>query len=166
MPTLIRLDAAGFRLSCNDWVTLGDEDDLVDGPVIVSAARFAAEADALLAGNRPVGVRLRAEDAVEPLAYDLPRIALIALEFPKFRDGRAYTAAQLLRTRYGFTGEIRAVGEVLREQAGFMIRCGFDAFEPADGSSPEDWTRAAGGFHHVYQAAADGRAPAFVERAQ
>lgn len=166
MPTLIRLDAAGFRLASNDWLDLGDEDEAVDGPILVSAARFAAQADELLTGNRPVGVRLRSEEPVEPLAYDLPRLALVALEFPKFRDGRPYTAAQLLRTRYGFTGEIRAVGEVLREQAGFMVRCGFDAFEPADGSGPEDWGRAAGLFRHVYQVAADGRPPAFVERAR
>ena len=89
---------------------------------------------------------------------------MVALAFPKFRDGRAYTSARLLRERFGFKGEVRAVGDVLREQAGFMVRCGFDAFEPADGSTPEDWERAAQRFRHVYQRAADGRAPAFAER--
>ena len=70
----------------------------------------------------------------------------------------------MLRERYGFTGEVRAVGDVLREQAGFMVRVGFDAFEPADGSTPEQWAHAAHRQRHVYQRAADRRAPAFAER--
>jgi uncharacterized protein (DUF934 family) len=61
-------------------------------------------------------------------------------------------------------GEVRAVGDVLREQAGFMVRCGIDAFEPADGSSPEQWEHVTRRFRHVYQRAADGRTPAFAER--
>jgi uncharacterized protein (DUF934 family) len=90
----------------------------------------------------------------------------VALAFPRYRDGRAYSSARLLRERYGFKGEVRAVGDVLREQAGFMVRCGFDAFEPADGSSPEVWERAARRFRLVYQRGVDGRPPAFVERGQ
>ena len=101
---------------------------------------------------------------VEALAYDLPRIAVVALDYPKFRDGRAFTSARVLRERLNFKGEVRAVGDVLREQAGYMVRCGFDAFEPADGSTVEDWERATQRFRHVYQRAADGRSPAFVER--
>jgi uncharacterized protein (DUF934 family) len=88
---------------------------------------------------------------------------LVALAFPKFRDGRAFTSATLLRQRLGFKGEIRAVGDVLREQAGFMLRCGFDAFVPSDGSSAEDWTKATHRHRHVYQTAADGRVPAYAE---
>jgi uncharacterized protein (DUF934 family) len=59
---------------------------------------------------------------------------------------------------------VRAVGDVLREQAGFMVRCGFDAFERADGSTVEDWAHAAARFHHTYQRSVDGRPPAFAER--
>jgi uncharacterized protein (DUF934 family) len=91
-------------------------------------------------------------------------LALVALAFPKFRDGRQYSNGRVLRERFGFKGELRAVGDVLREQAGFMVRCGFDAFEPADGSTPEQWEHVTRRFRHVYQPAADGRAPAFVER--
>ena len=165
MPTLIRLDASGFRVASDAWTTLEDGEDLVPGPVIVSLARFGAEAEELLAGERPVGVRLRSDEGVEGLAYDLPRLALVALEFPKFRDGRALTSAQLLRERFRFGGEVRAVGEVLREQAFFMVRCGFNAFVPSDGSSAEEWAGAAARYRHVYQSHADGRRPAFVERA-
>ncbi len=111
-----------------------------------------------------MGVRLEPSEAVEDLAYDLPRLALVALAFPKFSDGRNLSAARLLRDRYGFKGEIRAVGEVLREQAMHMVRCGVDAYAPADGSDPEAWAAAAHRYRHVYQRAADDRTPAFVER--
>jgi uncharacterized protein (DUF934 family) len=89
---------------------------------------------------------------------------VVALEFPKYRDGRAYTSARLLRERFHYKGEVRAVGDVLREQAGFMVRCGFDAFEPADGSTVEVWERATHRFRHVYQRASDGRPAAFEAR--
>jgi uncharacterized protein (DUF934 family) len=110
-------------------------------------------------------VVLGAGEAVEALAYDLPRIPVVALTFGKFRDGRHYTSARLLRERFHFAGEVRAVGDVLREQAGPMTRCGFNVFAPADGSTPEQWAKAAGRFRHVYQRASDGRQPAFEERA-
>jgi uncharacterized protein (DUF934 family) len=166
MPTLLRLDEGGVRLSVDEWTTVGGGDDVSPGPVIVSAERFAEEADGLLAGGRKVGVRLRSDQGPEALVYDLPRLSLIALEFPKFTDGRAFTTAVLLRERYGFTGEIRAVGDVLREQAGEMVRCGINAFEPSDGSTAEDWERVLARRRRVYQTSADGRAPAWVERQQ
>ena len=109
-------------------------------------------------------MRLAAAEAPEDLAEYLGRLAVIELEFPKFRDGRPYSAARILRERMGFKGELRAVGDVLLEQALQMVRCGFDAFEPADGSTPEDWTAGARRFRHVYQRAADDREPAFAER--
>lgn len=165
MPRLIRLSGRAARWAEDDFVSVGDEDVLpAAGGVILSFARFQQEGDALLSDGRAVGVRLEADQAVEDLAYDLPRLSLVSLHFPKFRDGRAYTSARLLRDRYGFGGEIRAVGDVLREQAHFMVRCGFDAFEPADGSTPDQWTEAASRYRHVYQRGADDREPAYVER--
>jgi len=164
MPTLIRLAEGRFTAAEDLFTDVADDAAPPDGPVILSLARFQAEGDALISGGRPVGVRVQPGEAVEDLAYDLPRLALVALVFPRFGDGRAYTSATLLRQRLGFTGEVRAVGEVLREQALFMVRCGVDAFVPADGSTPEDWARAAGRFRHVYQRAVDGRAPAFEAR--
>jgi uncharacterized protein (DUF934 family) len=75
-------------------------------------------------------------------------------------------AVRLLRERFGYGGEIRAVGDVSRELAGQMVRCGFDAFEPADGSTVEDWRKASQRFRHVYQRASDGRPAAFAERGE
>lgn len=174
MPTLIRLfpgeeDGAAGRLAWADdsFAHLADEE--APGPnvgdVIVSFPRFQTEGGEFLAEGRKVGVRLRSDEGVEALAPDLPRVSVVALEFPKFRDGRAFSSAALLRERYGYTGEVRAVGEVLRDLAKDMVRCGFDAFEPSDGSDPEAWARSAFRYRHVYQAGADRRAPAFLERA-
>lgn len=167
MPRLIELVDGEARWTEDGFAQIADEDAIPEtGDVILSMARFETEGDALLSSNsRRVGVRVESHEEVEGLAYDLPRIAVVALVFPKYRDGRAYTSARLLRERFGYQGQIRAVGDVLREQAGFMVRCGFDAFEPADGATPEAWTKAATRFRHVYQRGADSRPTAFEERA-
>lgn len=164
MPTLIKLADGRFGAAEDLFTTVADEDAIPEGPVILSLTRFQAEGDALLSAGRPVGVRVLPDEAVEDLAYDLPRLALVALVFPKYADGRAYSSAALLRQRLGYAGEVRAVGDVLREQAAFMVRCGMDAFVPADGSTAQDWAAAAGRYRHVYQRAVDARAPVFEER--
>lgn len=164
MPTLIKREGEGFVLAEDPFTSVADDEMLPQGDLIISVTRFQSEGEHLLSEGRAVGVRLEPAEEVEALAYDLPRLALVALVFPKYRDGRGYTSARLLRERFGFKGEIRAVGEVLREQAGFMVRCGIDTFAPADGSSPQDWAHAVARHRHVYQRAADVRAPAWLER--
>ena len=99
MPKLIKRHGHDLTWADDVFVDVADEDAIPDGPVILSLTRFQAEGDALISGNRPVGVRIQSDEEVEALAYDLPRIALVALVFPKFRDGRAYTSARLLRDR-------------------------------------------------------------------
>jgi uncharacterized protein (DUF934 family) len=166
MPTFIRLADGAFSLAEDPFTYAPDDQPVPPGDVIISLTRFQAEGEALLGEGRAVGVRLESHEEVEALAYDLPQIAVVALAFPKFGDGRAFSYARLLRERFGFKGQVRAVGDVLRELAGQMVRCGFDAFEPADGSTVEDWQRASQRFRHVYQRASDGRSPAFVERGE
>ena len=166
MPSRIKLKDGAFALAEDPFTAVSDDWAIPQGDVIISLTRFQAEGDRLLSEGRKVGVRLESHEEVEALAYDLPRLAVVALVFPKFGDGRAYSYASLLRERFGYQGEVRAVGDVLREQAGFMVRCGIDAFEPADGSTPEDWERATHRFRHVYQRSIDDRAPAFVERGE
>jgi uncharacterized protein (DUF934 family) len=166
MPTRIRLIDGRFVWAEDPFTMVGDEREIPPGDVIISLSRFQEHGERLLSESRKVGVRLESHEAIEALAYDLPRLSVVALAFPKFGDGRAYSYARILRERYGFTGEVRAVGDVLREQAAFMVRCGFDAFEPADGSDPETWERAAHRYRHVYQRGADNRVPAFVERGE
>lgn len=101
--------------------------------------------------------------AIEGIEGDLDAFDVIVLDFPKFGDGRAYSQARLLRERYGFQGEIRAQGEVLRDQVLFMVRCGFDALElaRADVESAEE---ALAEFSHAYQAAADSERPVWSRR--
>jgi len=164
MPTLIKRTGEGFTAAEDIFTDVADEDAIPNGPVILSLTRFQAEGDALVTAGRSVGVRIQPDEAVEDLAYDLPRLALVGAVFPKFRDGRAFTTATLLRERLGYRGEVRAMGEVMRDQALFMVRCGFDSFAPVDGATPSDWAKAAGLFRHVYQRAADHRPPAFEER--
>jgi len=169
MPTFIRLAPSengdgAFSLAEDAFTYAPDDQAVPPGDVIISLTRFQADGEALLGEGRAVGVRLESDEEVEALAYDLPRIAVVALSFPKFGDGRAYSSARLLRERFNYKGEVRAVGDVLREQAGQMVRCGFDAYEPADGSTLEDWQRASQRFRHVYQRSTDGRTPAFTER--
>jgi uncharacterized protein (DUF934 family) len=164
MPTLIKLEGGRYSAAEDLFTDVADEDAIPAGPVILSLTRFQAEGDALIGAGQSVGVRVQSDEAVEDLAYDLPRLALVALVFPKYRDGRAYSSAALLRQRLGYAGEVRAVGDVLREQAGFMVRCGIDAFAVSDGSTADDWAAAAGRFRHVYQRAVDARPPVFEER--
>lgn len=166
MPTLVKLAGGRPTLANDTFVHLADEDAVParEEGVILSLARFQSEGPALIDQGRRVGVRLKSDEAVETLAYDLPRLALVALEFPKYRDGRPYSSAAVLRQRYGYNGEIRAVGDVLREQAFYMVRVGFDAFEFADGTGPDDLAHVAGRYRHVYQTASDRREPVFNER--
>jgi uncharacterized protein (DUF934 family) len=164
MPKLIRWRERAAVWADDPFTAVDDDQGVPPGDVVVSLARFQREGRGLLAQGRNVGVRLASDEAPEALILDLPRLAVLALSFPKFRDGRAYSAARVARERLGFAGELRAMGDVLLEMAHPLVRCGFDAFEPADASLPEQWTRAAGRFRHVYQRAADGRAPAFAER--
>ncbi len=165
MPTLIRFRDGGFSQEDGALRLLADDEATPEsGAMLLTLDRFQTEGCAHLDDGRRVGVLLQPDDDPLALASDLNRLAVVALAFPKFRDGRPYSAAMLLRTRWGYAGELRAVGDVLREQAREMLRCGFDAFEPADGSTSQEWTAAAGRYRHTYQRAADARAPAFIER--
>jgi len=152
MP-LITVD--GFREDA--FVALGDDTPLPDGAVLVSLSRFQAERDALVARNAPIGVRLKSDQSPEHLGEDVHRLSLVVLEFPKFRDGRAFSWARLLRTRLGFKGEVRAVGDFLFDQIAHQRRVGFDAWEVASGFTPDDLHRAFNEISNVYQPSADGR---------
>jgi len=164
MPKLIRWRDGVAAWAEDPFTAVDDDQSLPRGEVIVSLARFQREGRYLLATGRSLGVRLESDDAPEALILDLPRLAVVALTFPKYRDGRAYSAARILRERLGFDGELRAVGDVLLEMGHLLVRCGFDAIEPADATTPEQWTRVAHRYRHVYQRAADGREPAFAAR--
>lgn len=142
------------------WLPVDDEQPLPENaPIIVSLERWQQEKDVLQTRGMELGLRLRSDQSPQQVAEDLQFFSLIALEFPKFTDGRAYSYARLLRERHGFTGELRAVGNVLRDQLLFMQRCGFDAFELPENAPVEAWLRALEDFSVWYQPATDNRAP-------
>ena len=140
------------------WATLPDDAPIPgDGPIIVSLARWQAEGEALRTRNTPLGIRLASDQSPALVADDLGRFGLVALEFPVFSDGRAFSQARILRERYGFKGEVRAIGDVHRDQLAFMARCGFDAFELSGDSADAlaDWRAAQAEIGVHYQPAAD-----------
>ena len=110
--------------------------------------------------DAPIGVVWPNNRTVAELAPHLDRLALVALVFPNFKDGRAYSQARLLRERYGYRGELRATGQILRDQFLFLVRAGFDALEVAKQSDVDAFAAALARYTVFYQAAGDGRIPA------
>ncbi len=139
------------------FAAVADDAPLPDAPVIVSLTRFTKERETLLARNTALGVRLKSDESPEALGEDLQRLSLIVLEFPKFRDGRAFSWARMLRTRLGYTGKIRATGDFLYDQLAFMQRVGIDAFEVPEKITLSLFQRALGEMRLAYQPAADGK---------
>lgn len=133
------------------------------GCFTVTLARFLAEGAEMFLRNQSVGVRLAPDDDPHELAPYLDRIALIEVDFPKYTDGRGYSHAQLFRRRLGYTGELRAVGHVLRDQILYMHRSGFDAYSTSRADLPSA-LEAMGEFSSFYQPAADGARSVFAAR--
>ena len=134
-----------------------DEDALpAAGPVTVSIHRFVSEREQLRARG-DVGIRLASTDSVDDVAPLLSDVTRVALDFPKFADGRSYSNARLLRDKFGFDGELRAIGDVLRDQLFYMYRCGFDAFEVREDKDAQDALKALREFSVTYQPAAGNR---------
>ena len=104
-----------------------------DVPTIVTRKRWLAERGALAGRKAPLGLRIEPGERLDDIAADLARFALVALAFPKFSDGRAFSTARLLREKHGYEGELRAVGNVLSDQIPLMRRVGFDSFEVTHG---------------------------------
>jgi len=145
---------------------IADEEPIPERvPVIVTAQRFLANPDALIRRDGSLGVLWPNDRRIAELAPWLGHLALVALHFPKFRDGRAYSQARLLRETFGFRGTLRATGDVLRDQFHFLIRAGFDSFEVKKQADAHVFAEAAGRYSVVYQPSADGQIPALRRRA-
>ena len=122
-----------------------------EGDVIVPLEYWQQNRDALLARNGKTGVCLQPGEEPEALAGDLDKLPLVAINFPAFKDGRGYSYARELRTRYNFQGEIRAVGDVLRDQLFYMQRVGFNAFAVRADRDIEDALNGLSDFSVTYQ---------------
>jgi uncharacterized protein (DUF934 family) len=157
----------GGKITTDAFVHVADDAEIPrDGAILVSAARFVANAEALARRAGPTGVIWPNNRELDDLVPYLANVAVVALVFPTFRDGRAYTQARLLRERHGFKGELRATGQVLRDQFVFMLRAGFDAFEVKKQSDAEAFATTVKHYSVFYQPTGDGRVTALHRRMQ
>jgi uncharacterized protein (DUF934 family) len=160
------------RIIEDQWLTMKMSDDgtyaeIADTTdVIVPLAIWLEQKAELLNRHGHTGVWLNGEDDPEMLADDLSTLPLVAVNFPQFADGRGYSIGRLLRERYRYTGELRAIGDVLRDQIFYLYRCGFNAFEVRAGKSIEDALTAFRDFSDSYQSAIDQPLPLFRRRLQ
>ena len=148
----------------DSWQLVRESEQLPEGDIIVSFPYWSENKTSLEGHKGKIAVYLNGDDEVENLKEDLDQFELIALDFPAFKDGRCYSHARLLRERYGYSGELRAIGEVLRDQLFFMNRCGITSFELPEGKDAEDVLKGFSDFSVTYQTAADGALPAYKYR--
>jgi uncharacterized protein (DUF934 family) len=157
----------GGKIADDSFVHVADGAELPDdGGVLVSAARFLGNPESFLQRKAKTGVLWPNNRDLDELVLYLERLAAVALVFPSFRDGRAYSQARLLRERFQYRGELRATGQVLRDQFVFMLRAGFDAFEVKKQSDAEAFAQTVKRYSVFYQPTGDGRLTALHRRMQ
>ncbi len=138
---------------------------LPDAPTLLPLAAWLARKNEILARRQPVSIWLESSEGPEVIANDLAHFTIIGVNFPKFADGRGYSTARLLRERFAYTGEIRALGDVLRDQLFLLRRCGFDAFAVRQDKDIEAALAGLTAFSESYQTAVDQPQPLFRRRA-
>lgn len=157
----------GGKITADTFVAVADDAALPEGAdVLVSAARFLQDPDGFARRAGKTGVIWPNNRDVDDLVPHLERLAVVALVFPSFRDGRAYSQARLLRERFHYRGELRAIGQVLRDQFVFMLRAGFDAFDVRKQSDAEAFAQTVKRYSVFYQPTGDGRITALHRRMQ
>ena len=134
------------------------------GDIIVPLAMWRGRRDKLLARPGRLGVWLDSHEVPEAIADDLRLFDVVAVKFPKFTDGRGYSTALLLRDRYGYKGELRAVGDVFRDQLFQLASCGFNAFALREREDRQDALAAFSEFSEIYQATVERPIPLFRRR--
>lgn len=144
------------ELVTDEWRAIEEDPSGSGLALMLPLARWQAERDRWWLWAGRLGVRIGPADRVEALEPDLKRLALIAIEFPGPSEGRGYSQARVLRDRFRFTGEVRAVGYVKLDQLFFLARCGFDAFELSDGVDARQALAAFEQFDVAYQPGARG----------
>jgi uncharacterized protein (DUF934 family) len=151
----------------DDWTLVREvltDEEVQQGKVIVPLAYWKEHRDVLLDLNDKHAVWIDGDTDTEELAEDLSHFDLIALDFPAFKDGRSYSHARLLRQRYNYQGDLRAIGDVLQDQLFYMLRCGFDSFQLRDDKDAEAALKGFETFTVRYQAAADDAVPIYKLR--
>jgi len=157
----------GGKITNDTLVHVADGAELPgNGAVLISAARFLEDPEKLVGRSGGIGVIWPNNRDLDDLMPYLDRLAAVALVFPTFRDGRAYSQARLLRERHQYRGELRATGQVLRDQFVFMLRAGFDTFDVKKQADAEAFAQTAKRYSVFYQPTGDGRPTALNRRMQ
>ena len=157
----------GGKITADTFAAVADDAALPEGgDVLVSATRFLQDPESVLRRAGKTGVTWPNNRDVDDLVPHLERLAVVALVFPSFRDGRAYSQARLLRERFHYRGELRAIGQVLRDQFVFMLRAGFDAFDVRKQGDAEAFAQTVKRYSVFYQPTGDGRITALHRRMQ
>jgi len=134
------------------------------GDIIVPLAMWREQRAHLLVRPGRIGVWLNSHEDTADIAEDLRLFGVVAVNFPAFGDGRGFSTARLLRDRYGWKGELRAVGDIFRDQLFFLASCGFDAFVLREGEDPRETLAGFGVFSESYQASVEQPLPLFRRR--
>jgi uncharacterized protein (DUF934 family) len=138
--------------------------ELPAGDIIVPLALWQSRREALLARAGRIGVWLDSNEEPAAIAGDLGHFAVVAVNFPKLGDGRGFSTARLLRERYGWKGELRAVGDIFRDQLFFLSSCGFNSFTLRDGEDPQEALAGFTVFGEAYQGSVERPLPLFRRR--
>lgn len=166
MPKLIKNAA----IVANTWAIIAKEQSLEEtlantaNDLIVPAQLWLDNKDALSQSSKQIAIWLDCDETAALIADDLESFSLIALNFPAFTDGRSYSTAAQLRKYYNYTGELRAIGDILRDQLTFLKRCGFDSFDVCDEVKDEDALGAFEDFSDNYQTTVEKSEPLFRRR--
>jgi len=166
MPKLIK----DKTIIDDTWIVLEATDapeatDTSADQLIVPLNVWQAQKDHLSGRKAEIGVWLDSHELAEQLGEDAAGLAVVAVNFPGFMDGRGFTAARLLRERYNFEGELRAIGGIIRDQLFYLQRCGFNSFAMNESIDLEAAMTSFGDFSETYQAACDEKLPLFRRRA-
>jgi uncharacterized protein (DUF934 family) len=161
MSRLLKSDGT---LASDDWTYFTGYEEagsLPGGDIVIAAEQWAEARERLAGHNGRIGILLKNTEDPRSIGGDAARFSLIVLEFPGMNDGRAFSQARILREQMGFDGEIRATGDVLRDQLYYMKRCGFDSFELRADQDIDGAIAALSEITVTYQAAADEPKPLF-----
>ena len=161
MPQLLKDN----RVIDDSWTALAEDAlSLPDGDLLLSYAQWQTFSDQIEAHRGSIGVVIEGNAEIEDIIEPLLNLPLIAINFPKFADGRGFSLASLLRDRYNYRGEIRAVGGFIRDQLYLLSRCGFNAFKFTEDIDLSEAAKSLEDFSETYQVSADQKNPLFRRR--
>lgn len=152
----------------DDWTLLNDAELVAGvipaGNIILPLSIWQTHKDEMLNRKNEVGVWLASDELAEMIGSEADKLPIIALNFPTFMDGRSFSTARQLRERYNFTGELRAIGHIIRDQLFYLKRCGFNSYSFDDEIDVEEALKSLNDFTETYQAAVDQPQPLFRRR--